>query len=231
MANTGIRDFHVLERSKFTIQAFYDKDLDTVSRLLDDNFVYIGSLDSHYSHGKEEFLEVSPHENTQSPVHISDENYFILSHEGRLWTVCGRFTLSSRIDSVSILYARKRITMIWKEIDGQLKLLHIHCSIARDVPLEINYPSADDNQNNIRWFDYIRKFDIKSLDMEKIMMKDIQGNTQIIFPAEVFYAQSNGHYVTVFTADRSFDIRRSLKEVEGDSGKRHGGACKQVKIY
>lgn len=214
MPITKIQDSYVLDRSKFAVHAFSHRDISGFSELLDDDFVYIGSFDSHYSHGKEEFLEVASHEINEGPVDINDEEYFILSHEGSLWNVCGRFTTSSRMDRVSIMYARKRITMVWKEIDNQLKLLHIHCTMARDVPLELNYSADMDDEKNIRWFDYIRKFNSNSLNEEKIMLKDIHGNTRLVFPAEIFYAHSNGHYVTVFTANSSFDIRKSLKELE-----------------
>ena len=58
------------------------------------------------------------------------------------------------------MHSCQRLTMVWKQIQNELKLLHVNCTMARDIPIEADSALVSGRlEEDVRWFDYIRRFE------------------------------------------------------------------------
>ncbi len=206
----------ILKNSKTAIHAFYERKIDILSELIEDNFVWIGSYELHYTTNKSDFLKISQNYSNKIPSTIENEEYSILSIDSNTCTVYGRFTTSTKIDENTVIYSRQRVTFVWNISSNKHSLLHLHTTMSRDIPVELYYADDIEDQNNIRWFDYMRKFDTSSFYSEHILLKDHMGNEHRLFPKEIFYVKSSHPYLTIHTANSSFTMRSSLTQFLAD---------------
>ena len=100
-----------------------------------DNFMWIGSNDFQWCEGLENFRRTMEKEYEEPPVLISDEEYHLLFHDRNVWVVCGRYRITSVMEDGTALHAHVRGTYVWRMINGELKLAHVHGSHAQDIPL------------------------------------------------------------------------------------------------
>lgn len=207
-------EHEVLEKSQEAVHSYFRRDMDTFAGMLDDDFIWIGSYDFHYTKGKERFLEASRQESEEVSGQISDEEYSLLCREHKTWIVYGRFTASAWKDAETLLYTRQRLTLVWKQMQDELKLLHINCTMARDIPIEMDSTLVnEDLKEDVRWFDYIRRFETVKEKEERIMLKDCGGEIHYLFPIEILSVHVENRISTVYTGKDRFTVRKNLNRL------------------
>lgn len=204
----------VLTKSQEAVHSYFHRDMDAFARLLDDDFIWIGSYDFHYTRGKEDFLKASKQESEEVSAQISEEEYSLLCHEKKVWIVYGRFTASAWENEETLMYSRQRLTLVWKQVRDELKLLHVNCTMARDIPIETDSTFVSDRlKEDVRWFDYIRRFEAVKEKEERIMLKDSGGGIHYLFPIEILSVHVENRLSTVNTGNDSFIIRKNLNQI------------------
>lgn len=207
----------VLSKSQEAVRAYFCREMDTFTRMLDDGFIWIGSYDFHYTKGKKSFMEASKQESEENPAQISEEEYSLLCHEKSVWIVYGRFTASAWENETTLLYTRQRLTLVWKQVQDELKLLHVNCTMARDIPLETDSTFVNSHlKEDVRWFDYIRRFEAVKEKEKRIMLKDCDGGIHYLFPVEILSVHVDNRLSTICTGNDSFTIRRNLNQLLQD---------------
>lgn len=204
----------VLMKSREAVHNYFHRNMDAFTHMLDDDFIWIGSYDFHYTKGKESFLETSKQESEKVAAQISEEEYKLLCHEKKIWVVYGRFTASAWENEETLMYSRQRLTLVWKQVQDELKLLHINCTMARDIPIETDSSLASDHlKEDVRWFDYIRCFETLKEKEERIMLNDNEGNLHYLFPVEITSIHVTGRLSTIYTGNGSFTVRKGLNQL------------------
>lgn len=207
----------LLVKSQDMVHAYFNRDMDTFIDTLDDDFVWIGSYDFHYTRGKDEFIKASKQESEEVSAQISDEEYSLLCHERNIWIVYGRFTAYAWKDEETLLYTRQRLTLVWRQKEDDLKLIHINCTMARDIPLETDPARIDEKlKENIRWYDYIRQFEEVKEQEERIMLKDVTGGIHYLYPVEILSIHIENRLSTIHTGNDSIVVRRNLNQLLDD---------------
>ena len=204
----------VLIKSQEAVRTYFRRDMDAFARMLDDGFIWIGSYDFHYTKGKENFLKASKPESEEVSARISEEEYSLLCHEKNIWIVYGRFTASAWENEETLMYSRQRLTMVWKQVRSELKLLHINCTMARDIPIETDSALTGDRlKEDVRWFDYIRRFEAVKEKEKRITLKDSKGRIHYLFPIEIISIRVENRLSTINTGNDSFTVRRNLNQL------------------
>lgn len=204
----------VLMKSREAVCAYFHRDMDAFAHMLDDGFIWIGSYDFHYTKGKEDFLKASKQESEEVSAQISEEEYRLLCHEKKTWIIYGRFTASSWADEKTLMYSRQRLTLVWKQVQNELKLLHVNCSMARDIPIEADFSLVSGRlKEDIRWFDYIRRFESMKEKEERIMLKDTKGGIHYLYPIEILSVHVENRLSAISTGNGSLVVRRNLNQI------------------
>ena len=194
---------------------WFNRDIDNFVKLLSPSFVWIGSYESQYTHGIEQFLEITKQERTEAPANVYDEEYYVVSHDKNSWVVCGTFSASAWTDETTYLTTRQRATFIWKKIDNEIKLIHLHCTMARDVPLENDNNVGGVSKENLRWYKYMQYAEKHSNlpTQKKHFFKDINGNIYYVSPSEILCIEMNYRVATIYCENRKIEIRKSLNQL------------------
>ncbi len=202
----------LVEKSGLVFHLYFDRDIDGFVKLLDPEFVWIGSYEFQYTKGIEQFLKITKEEQNEISAQVFDEEYNILFHGKDLWIVHGCFSAAAWKDETTYLYTRQRATFVWKYTEQDFKLLHLHCTMARDVPLEGNIQNP--KKEHKRWFEYMQNVEKqKNSFQNRLMLKDINGNIHYIAPSEVIYIHINYRIATVYTVNGFFDVRQTLSQL------------------
>lgn len=202
----------LLENSKRAVHLYFERDMKNFADLLADDFIWIGSYNFQYTNRKSDFLKASEKEGKEQPAQISEEEYHLLSHENNLWIVYGCFSASAFDQSGKLLYTHQRLTMVWKKEHNSLKLLHINCTMARDIMLETALPIQEKLLPETRWFDYIRQLE-QSRDETPVFIKDIEGENHYLLPSEIFYAHAENKYSMIYTFRQTIHSCHTLQQL------------------
>ena len=205
----------LIQQSSLVFHSYFDRDMDTFVSLLDENFVWIGSYDFQYSKGIDEFLEITKEEQQENSAKVYDEEYHILSHTNHAYAVYGRFSASAWKNEETFLYTRQRATFIWKLTPNGFKLLHLHCTMARDIPLEGNLDDIIRQKGTVnRWYDYMLLAENRQIKKEKrLLLKDIDGGIHYLLPSEILYISIMYRDTMIYTSTQSFCIRKNMNQL------------------
>jgi len=160
------------------------------------------------------FAELQKKEYEEPPVMLTDEEYHLLFHERNVWIVYGRYKATATLEDGSIIHAHVRGTYVWRRVNREIKLAHVHGSHAQDIPLNQIMPPPNPLTVDTRYFEYIKQLDILKADSEKMEFRDIEKKYHYLFPYEVLYLQAALQKTVVYTKDDSFQISGILTENE-----------------
>lgn len=215
MAYHTITTKEILQKTKEALHMFFERNIDSFLQLLDEDCVWIGSYEAQYAKGKQKFLQLTKKESKEQPVHLSEEEYTLLFAERNHWTVYGRYTITAKQTDGTLLIIKGRMTFVWERKQGHLRIIHIHCSDALDVPLQHvqgkPQPTIPQPENS-GWFDYIRQIDLAAQN-SRIQLRDSLGSIHWLFPAEIIYVQASNKKSIVHTGTDTFYTRMTLREL------------------
>lgn len=192
---------------------YFGRDMDSFVKLLDPAFVWIGSYHFQYTKGIEQFLEVTKEEQQEIAAEVFDEEYQILPCGQQLWVLHGKFSASAWKDD-TYLFTEQRATLVWKRVEDDFKLIHLHCTMARDIPLQGKLELPETPKGNIRWYEYMLNTEKKrGASGRRILLRDTGGNIHYLQPAEIIYIRIHSHIATVYTGNEQFSIRKNLNQL------------------
>ncbi|MDO5134688.1 MAG: LytTR family transcriptional regulator [Eubacteriales bacterium] len=201
----------VLNLTKDALHLYFQQDLDTFSQLLDEEFVWIGSYDFHYTSGKDVFLHVSRMEPEKPPARITQEEYHLLVHSGYLWVVYGRFAALAWQEGEVPDHRRMRITLVWRQEKNDLRLLHVNCSPSADAPMDFIPSIRTPSEEEIQWYQYIRQ--AAGGEGEGALIRDLEGSIHCLTPEEILYVNTRDKTSAICTRSGSFLTHRSLTQL------------------
>lgn len=203
----------LIDYSSSVFHYYFNRDMDSFVKLLDPDFVWIGSYHFQYTKGIDQFLEITKEEAQEIAAEVFDEEYQILSSGRQLWALHGKFSASAWKDD-TYLFTDQRATLIWRRVGDDFKLLHLHCTMARDIPLQGKPEHPPVPKNNIRWYEYMLNTEEKRApSRERFLLRDVNGNIHYLQSAEILYIHIRSHIATVYTGNESFDIRKNANQL------------------
>ena len=203
----------VLNHSKDFVHALMNRDIIMFQYLLDDDFVWIGDYTNQYISGKEAFIHVLKNVEVSGQLHISHEEYTLLTQEEKTWVVYGRFCATATLPTTKVISTIIHFTFIW-QLNKQQKLHLIHAQACH-----VNTPASNNEQKKKLYFykngtsaheDTIRLEN----PMNKIRIKDMHHQLHFLSPMEILYIVSNNKLCTIYTAEESFVTRMTLREFD-----------------
>lgn len=103
------------------------------------------------------------------------------------------------------MYSHQRLTLVWKQVQDELKLLHVNCTMARDIPIAVEFhPCSSRLKEDVRWFDYVRR-SLNQLLQEIPQLLQVHKNW-LINPAHV---QTIQRYSVTLLPDKEVPIGKS----------------------
>ncbi len=195
----------IIEMTRETLHGFYGRSVEHLTHLLSDDFVWIGAFDFQFTHGKQHFIDTVQAELNSIAFNINEENYELVVRNRDIFIVCCRLKLTSDLDSGSYLQMHTRLSVVWKYIDNELKLVHIHGSNAQDIPLTVAQKKASPKNNDGDFIEYILSASEKKT-TKKIMFRKTTGEYCVISESDILYIQADGQTSRVYTKDSSVEV-------------------------
>lgn len=210
MANKRMSKLDVIAATSRLVHNFYERDPAAMYSKLDDGFVWIGTYDFQWAETKEEFISVTKGEMSESPVVLTDEEYRILTHEQSLWVVYGRYTATAPRKDGAVLQAHVRVSLVWQQSQGALRLLLCHGSNAADFTADIapSAPSGD-------FYAYVEQMSVKPPTAGSLTVWDTDSKQHFrIHPSEIVYLRACDQYCRFVTYSGEHKVLGSLSSFE-----------------
>ncbi|MCC8027250.1 MAG: LytTR family transcriptional regulator DNA-binding domain-containing protein [Clostridium sp.] len=204
----------VIEKTRKHLHDFYERKMEPVTDNMTKDFVWIGAYEFQWGKSLEDFKKATIAESKEPSVRLSEEEFHILTQDRHTWVVYGRFSADALSAEGTLLHALVRVTYIWRQFKDDLKVIHIHCSHAQDVPLTLPAAATESFFGDTGFFDYMREIDFKAVNTRKLQFRDRQSNHHFLFPSEVLYLKACRQWCTVFTQNGSFDVRGGISDFE-----------------
>lgn len=204
----------LIQQCSLVFHSYFNRDMDTFVSLLDKDFVWIGSYEFQFTKGIEEFLKITKEEQNERSAKVYNEEYHILSHDANTWIVYGCFCASAWKDESTFLYTKQRATYVWKYIGKEFKLLHLHCTMARDIPLEGTVNTGITQQPILSWYDYMLSAEKGCSESDShFLLKDLNGGMHYLLPAEILNISISYRIATICTTSMTFKTYKSLSQL------------------
>lgn len=190
----------IIDLTREVVRGFYSRQIDHLIHYMSEDFVWIGAFDFQFATSKQEFLEIVQSELDAIPFNIEDEHYDIITRDRDTFVLYCKFSLSNLLEDGSMLQMRTRLSVVWKRIDGELKLLHVHGSNAQDIPITAVMPSEKSQSSNGDFINYITSY-AKAVPSAKKMFHLTSGGHSILAESDILYLQADGQNTRVHTVD------------------------------
>ena len=204
MAKKVAGEADIVRRTAESVHSFYSREKDATTAPMTEDFLWIGSNEFQWAEGRDAFLHVTENEFTEPPVLLSDEEYHLLFHARDVWVVYGRYTATAATADGGVLYAHVRVTYVWRRVDGEIKLAHIHGSHAQDIPLNQLEPAPAPLTADSSLFAMLGRLGARGTDTGKLLFRDLEGKHRLLFPDDVVFLQAAGAHTIVHTLSGTF---------------------------
>lgn len=214
MGKPIITEDEIIQMTLENVRSFYHRNPNVTTAPMTDDFMWIGSNDFQWCESLEKFNRITKKEYMEPPVLLTDEEYHLLFHERNVWVVYGRYKATAVLEDASVIHAHVRGTYVWRRINGEMKLAHVHGSHAQDIPLNQLLPPPEPLTLNTDFFEYMKHMDTLKVNEEKMSFRDRDKKYHYLLPSEILYMQSALQWTTVYTKTGCFQIRGLLAEYE-----------------
>ena len=195
------------------LRKHYERRLDAVLARLADDVVWIGPFDFQWADSREAFLRAAASEYKAGPAKLTEEEYHCALRSNGVFLVYGRFLSTATLEDGRVMQARIRITILWKRIRGELKVVHLHVSDSKDFP-----SGGETDPTGAGFYEYAGKYMAHPLTesgrSRKIVLRDVAGCHHYLYVSEIVSVQADAAYCVITLRDRSFRMRKSITELE-----------------
>lgn len=174
---------------------------------------WIGATEDEFLSGIDEVLGYLERKvKNETPARVTEEALAVVWTDVQTCVVAGRYRLFA--NAGDSLADTERVTFVWVEENGNLKIIHIHQSA-------ILYLRRENEKYPIRAGRDVLKF-VQSFIKEReqqgrVSFKDTKNATYLLDYADIYYVEADRNYTVVHRADKGGDIRirESLTHVVG----------------
>lgn len=197
MISQTITPEDVIEKTREVVSLLTSREYNSLSALLDKQFVWLGESRASYVQGIPAFLEHIQNKSCSFPVEICEEEYSLLSHDRSLWVTYGRFA-----DQSDPQNSKVHFSFVWKKKKDRLLLLmasvfHIK---GADEPSEVSERASLP----------LPRTEKDSL----LVLRDASGSIRYLPTSEILYFEAKDKVCSVHTTQGSFTSRITLKELD-----------------
>lgn len=214
MGRPIVTEDQIIQMTLKNVRSFYNRNRAAVTAPMAENFMWIGSKDLQWSEGLKEYKQAAEKEFEGPPVLLSDEEYHLLFHDRNVWILFGRYQITTMQEDGSVSHAHVRGTYVWRRINGELRLNHIHSSHAQDIPLNQQLAPPDPQMLDTDYLEYMKRMDLSKNDVEKLVFRDREKNYRYLLPSEILYLKAALQWTVVYTQSGSFETWGILAEHE-----------------
>lgn len=189
---------------------YWHNDSDYVNNYFSEDIMWIGALQRQFIQGKKLVYEDLADTNRTNPVcNLLQQEFWCIANDRNTCTIIGRYYVTTDKSEDEIISEQQRCTFIWKTVDGELKLIHMHISSP------VGYLEEGEvfpHKMGKATYKYLKELAEKYDDEHNtIKVKDINGHIRFIFTGEIEYAEASGRYTTIYTAAEKITVRTAWR--------------------
>lgn len=194
-----LTDRKLIHLTQELLSHFYSRQIQDDLHYLSDDFMWIGAFDYQYTLNKEQFLTTIKSELDAVPFIMRNEEFQLLYKDKSVIVIYGKFKLHATTKNHEHIRTHTRLTIVWKYIDHELKLIHIHGSNAQDIPLAFTQSKQHISPKK-DFFKYLTSLELMQAST-KIAFRDINGIYKYFLPDEILFIEANLQHSILVTND------------------------------
>ena len=171
-----------MELTQYILEQYWQRNLEPLLSHIDDDILWIGSMDEEYLHGKQAMMKRIKENNNEMPlVYLDNQEYEIVQNTGRCCVVVGRYRAFTKPESGMLLSEKQRVTFVWEkdktEDTEKLLIKHIHLSNILHIQDEDErFPTKAGKEN----YEYVMKIMAERSQNAVITVKDENHASRVI---------------------------------------------------
>lgn len=181
-----------IEKTQRCVVSYWNGNADDFKACTSRNMSLIGSLEPQYLIGGSKISEMMAKSASQIvKCSLSDILFTCVYHEGRTCIIMGTYLLTADKDSSELIRERQRVTAVWQENTGTIKLVHLHVSdpYEKVVDGEI-FPH---NMGKNTWAYLQRELKTEKNSLRKLKLRKNGGSIINISENEIECAEAKNH--------------------------------------
>ena len=184
---------------------------DTLTKHMDEKCLWIGSIDSEYTKGKDEILYSLHKEAGKLPTFIlTSKKFECANHDRKMAVITGRYIGHTEENNKEISRDMQRVTFVWKEKEGFLWLVHFHISNPmNNVEKNEGFPHA----LGVFTKEYINSLLLEGKN-KYIIVKDEKNAYQRLPVSKIIYIEYFDMRCLIHLLDNDVLVKASLSELE-----------------
>lgn len=204
-----IRDEALLE-SKEYVHHLWSRDLDWCLERVTPDFAWIGPERDEHSFEPGAYRDyLTRFMADMGKVTISEEEYRIVSAGERVCSVAGRFIAISQPDGDQILAQWYRFTFVWRFVEGQPRLAHLHLSVPREGEAQWeHFPMRADSDT----YRYMKSLAKLGSSRHNVSLYDTEGTVHWVHPSQVIYLEAQRKRTVVHCMTRDIVVPSVIKD-------------------
>ena len=190
-----------IELSQKMIEEWFSGVPSLVLSLIDDNILWIGSTANQFYQGKKEVLEALKKANDSIVPCTVTEQEWSIPDKGTNYCICvGRYICT--LDTPTMFMQEpQRVTFVWKTVQNNLKITHIHLSnVMHAVRENEEFPVEASKRN----YAYVQK---KLSSRNRIIhLTTTEYEYSLVSLDRIIYVEAAKDNITVYTDDKNYRI-------------------------
>lgn len=211
MRRTIVTQDKIIELTRDVIRGFYGRNIEAYTDYLADDFVWIGAFGFQLATSKQDFLDIIRAEMNTTPMIMQKEHFEIISRDRDTFVLYSTFQLDAVISPEEHIQTHTRLSVIWRYIEGDLKLVHIHGSNAQDVPLVATIPKVEYEEDCNDFWGYVKETMAQETS-PRLMVRTTTGEHRILIESDIMYLQAEGQSTRIYTKDEVLSVSGILRK-------------------
>lgn len=198
-----------MELTQYILEQYWQRNLEPLLSHIDDDILWIGSMDEEYLHGKQAMMKRIKENNNEMPlVYLDNQEYEIVQNTGRCCVVVGRYRAFTKPESGMLLSEKQRVTFVWEKYKTEdiekLLIKHIHLSNILHIQDEDErFPTKAGKEN----YEYVMKIMAERSQNAVITVKDENHASRVINYSDIMYIISDHNYIVIHLANELGTIK------------------------
>lgn len=191
----------------------FEGDSEFAISLLHKNCIWIGSCASEFYQGKETITKVLRScSGTLPEIKLTSFEYMCASHDTHECVITGRHVGQTVKESGEIYRDMQRVTFVWKKIEGEFQILHMHVSNPMNNLKEDEIFPHNLGTYTKEYFNMMVISDIKKIG--QITVKDQLNRHHIIKIKDITYCEAFDMNCIIHLENNDIFARTPLLEIE-----------------
>ncbi len=198
----------ILNMTQEVVQRFFHRQADDLYEPMSDTMNWIGAFDFQWANNLEEFKALTASEMSSAQTIILSDEYHLVDKSHSFWVVKAKYHIVVILENGQRIDGYNRGTFIWKKMNGEIKLIHIHSSTTMDGEKEL----VTEEECHEDFMVFLQKTLIPKADY-KLEFKTIDGSHHNFHPFEILYLQAKGKHGELHTKQGCYTLMHSLGKI------------------